>query len=82
MSRIHIIEDRCKGCLLCTEACPKNLLRQSAHFNRQGYQIAECVDPDETLCTGCSSCAIMCPDMAIRVFRPRRKKKGQEGDVA
>jgi 2-oxoglutarate ferredoxin oxidoreductase subunit delta len=36
-------------------------------FNRQGVPFAECFD--ESRCTACLSCAIICPDMAIRVIR-------------
>jgi 2-oxoglutarate ferredoxin oxidoreductase subunit delta len=36
-------------------------------FNRQGVPYAECFD--ESRCTACLSCAIICPDMAIRIFR-------------
>jgi 2-oxoglutarate ferredoxin oxidoreductase subunit delta len=36
-------------------------------FNRQGVPFALCFD--EGRCTACMSCAIICPDMAIRVFR-------------
>ncbi len=68
MSRIEIAEDRCKGCLLCTEACPRGLIRQSERHNKQGYRPAEQVDP-EGRCNGCAFCAIMCPDAAVRVFR-------------
>ena len=75
MSRIVVLEERCKGCLLCTEACPKKLLRRSVRFNRQGYQFVESVDADESLCIGCAACATMCPDLAIRVYRTRKVKK-------
>jgi 2-oxoglutarate ferredoxin oxidoreductase subunit delta len=36
-------------------------------FNRQGVPFAVCFD--EERCTACMSCAIICPDMAIRIFR-------------
>ncbi len=28
-------------------------------------------------CTGCASCALMCPDVAIRVFKSEKKKGGE-----
>lgn len=70
MSRIEIIEERCKGCLLCTEACPKKLITQSSKFNKQGYKIAEVIDNSK--CTACTSCAVTCPDAAIVVFRTKK----------
>jgi Fe-S-cluster-containing hydrogenase component 2 len=36
-------------------------------FNRQGVPFALCFD--EARCTACMSCAIICPDMVIRIFR-------------
>lgn len=75
MSRVVFLQERCKGCLLCTVVCPKHILRKSEHFNHQGYQVAE-VGDNADACTGCASCAIMCPDVAIRVFRTARGGQG------
>lgn len=74
MSRIEIIEERCKGCLLCNDACPKHLIRQSSRLNKQGYKVSEFIEGGEDLCIGCTACAVMCPDAAIKVFRTRRVK--------
>ncbi|MDR2573763.1 MAG: 4Fe-4S dicluster domain-containing protein [Desulfovibrio sp.] len=65
MSRIQILEERCKGCRLCVEACPTGVLRPSGRFNHQGYEVMEA----DGQCVGCASCAVMCPDTAIRVFK-------------
>lgn len=73
MSRVVFIEERCKGCLLCATACPKNIIVKSQRFNRQGYQVAE-AGPEAEACTGCASCALMCPDVAVRVFKTRKVK--------
>ncbi len=72
MSWIEINKERCKGCLLCTEACPKELIHQSSHINSHGYKVAGFVEHGEDLCIGCSACAVMCPDIAIRVFRTKK----------
>ena len=75
MSRIVLHEERCKGCLLCTVVCPKNILRQSAQMNALGYKVAEC-DPDlAAKCIGCAACAQMCPDLAIEVWRSVKDKE-------
>lgn len=74
MSRIAIDEERCKGCLLCTEVCPKQLLSLSEKINHQGYKIVEFND-ENGACTACASCALMCPDVAVTVY------KGQRGAV-
>lgn len=73
MSRIVFLEERCKGCRLCVEACPVHILRPSGRFNRQGYEVMEM----DGQCTGCASCAVMCPDAAIRVFKSTGKKGGE-----
>lgn len=75
MSRIVFIDDRCKGCLLCATVCPKNIIRKSDRFNRQGYQVAEAGDNAEE-CTGCAACGQICPDVAIRVFRTKKARGG------
>jgi 2-oxoglutarate ferredoxin oxidoreductase subunit delta len=75
MSRIAIDKTRCKGCGLCTIACPHDLVRIADRFNVKGYRPAECVDPDGS-CTGCANCATMCPDIAIKVYRTPRRSVG------
>lgn len=80
MSRVVFLEERCKGCLLCTTVCPKNILRKSDRFNHQGYQVVEAGD-NAGECTGCAACAVICPDVAIRVFRTRKARDGQGGDA-
>jgi 2-oxoglutarate ferredoxin oxidoreductase subunit delta len=73
MSRIVIDQDRCKGCGLCTLACPYELVQMSERFNAKGYRPAEFTDP-EAKCIGCANCATMCPDIAIVVYRTVKPK--------
>jgi len=72
MPTIVIDEERCKGCQLCTMACPKGLVKMAEHFNAKGYHPAKLVDPDQE-CTGCAMCAMMCPDVAITVYRDSKE---------
>ena len=65
--RIIIHETRCKGCELCTTACPKKLIVMSKSINASGYHPAEITDQSQ--CIGCAFCAMMCPDVAIEVER-------------
>jgi 2-oxoglutarate ferredoxin oxidoreductase subunit delta len=58
-------KERCKGCLLCNEACPQKILSMSADINQKGYFFAYVSDP--TRCIGCRICAITCPDVAIEI---------------
>jgi 2-oxoglutarate ferredoxin oxidoreductase subunit delta len=68
MPKIVIDELRCKGCGLCTIACPKKLISLSEQINNYGYTPALFLD-SESKCTGCALCAEMCPDLAIIVFK-------------
>lgn len=67
MPRAIIDENKCKGCALCTTACPKKIVVISDHINIKGFKPATI--SDESLCTGCTFCAIICPDCAIEVER-------------
>jgi len=67
MAGIEIEETRCKGCGLCTVACPHKLIQLSGQINLQGYEPAIMTAQDK--CTGCALCAEMCPDVAIAVFK-------------
>ncbi len=66
--RLKIDEDRCKGCCLCVEFCPKDVLAMTTdRLNSRGVPFAECVDPDQ--CIGCLACALVCPDAVIELFQ-------------
>ena len=68
MAKLTFREERCKGCGLCVNACPKDLLRLSnTRLNQKGYTPVELTDPEA--CIGCASCAMMCPDCVITVER-------------
>jgi NAD-dependent dihydropyrimidine dehydrogenase PreA subunit len=59
--------EECKGCGLCTEACPPKVLRLAVRLNRQGYHPAEYLGSG---CTGCGICYYACPEPGgIRVLR-------------
>ena len=60
--------ERCKGCGLCAEVCPKGIVSlQTEKRNEKGYYTAMCTD--DSKCTSCAMCAMICPDCAIRVER-------------
>jgi len=67
MAKLVLDRELCKGCLLCTTACPKGLLKKGEGFNSKGHYTVtiECEDR----CTGCTLCAEMCPDVAILVYK-------------
>jgi 2-oxoglutarate ferredoxin oxidoreductase subunit delta len=66
MARIYIDEDRCKGCELCTTACPKKIVVMSKDkINKKGFKPAMGIEMEK--CIGCGFCAAMCPDLCIKV---------------
>ncbi len=70
--RIHLTEDRCKGCSYCVVFCPANALAMGGRLNMKGYHLPELVDPDK--CNGCDRCGLFCPDFAIFGERLTKKK--------
>ena len=64
---IQIDRERCKGCTLCIEFCPKTSISLSEKLNLKGYFVAAFDAGGD--CTGCGSCALMCPEVAIGVER-------------
>ncbi len=67
MSRVAVIEELCKGCNVCIELCPKDLLRESKKLNVKGIFPPTLIDQDQ--CTGCGICELYCPDFAMYVVR-------------
>ena len=57
--------NRCKGCGLCVEVCPKKVLEISEKTNAKGYFPAYQARPDD--CVFCGTCYVMCPDVAISI---------------
>jgi 2-oxoglutarate ferredoxin oxidoreductase subunit delta len=56
----------CKGCNLCIEFCPKNVLGLSSDLSERGVAVAEVRDADA--CIGCRNCTIVCPDAAVELY--------------
>ena len=71
LGAVVINEDRCKGCALCVDACPKDVLALAERkVNVHGYPYVEAVTADD--CIGCASCGIVCPDGCITVYRKKK----------
>lgn len=64
--------ETCKGCELCIDACPQESLQLSPKINAQGYHYAVLIKDN---CTGCTNCALVCPDAVITVYREGKKKQ-------
>lgn len=59
---VHILEERCKGCELCIDYCPMDVLELSTAFNAMGYHYPVVVNDD---CIDCQACRDICPEFAI-----------------
>ena len=57
--------ERCKGCELCIPACPPGVLQMSHARNELGVAYPELLPG----CTGCSACALVCPDFCFEIYR-------------
>ncbi len=67
MAEIKIDIEKCKGCELCVNICPRNVIKISDKFNSKGLHFAEPINIEK--CTGCALCATICPDVAITVYK-------------
>ena len=68
MAKVSFRNDRCKGCGLCVDVCPKKIVMiDKSVLNQKGYHVATVKDEDMENCIGCAFCASMCPDCVIKV---------------
>ena len=66
--------EKCKGCELCSVACPQESLELSRKINSKGYHYIVKIEEN---CTGSTNCALVCPDGIIKVYRKTEKRKEQ-----
>jgi 2-oxoglutarate ferredoxin oxidoreductase subunit delta len=72
---IEVDELYCKGCDLCVDACPQDVISlDMEQLTSKGYHPAYLIAEG---CTGCAICAIVCPEAALTIFRevPARRAK-------
>ena len=66
MAKLTFNTDLCKGCGLCVDACPKQILfLNKKKINKKGHYPVEV--SAQSKCIGCAFCATMCPDCIITV---------------
>ncbi len=66
----------CKGCEICVEVCPKEVLRMIVATDRWEGSLVEVVDIEA--CNACMLCEYQCPDFAIEVYSARKDMKKKE----
>lgn len=64
---IEIDADICKGCGLCIPECSKNVIELGDKFNKFSWRYA--IPARNNDCIGCKRCAIVCPEIAIKVIK-------------
>lgn len=69
MGRIVVDAIVCKGCGYCINFCPKKVIHFGETRNSSGYgnRVAEQIEGAD--CVACKTCAIVCPDSAITVYK-------------
>lgn len=70
--KIRILEEYCKGCTICVEVCPTDVLKMEQVGTRWQGSVAVTVDADA--CIACMLCELQCPDFAIIIERGEKKK--------
>lgn len=66
-NHVIVLADECKGCGLCIDACPLNILEFADVLNGMGYRPARYKGEG---CSACGSCFYTCPEPgAITVIR-------------
>ena len=65
MGVIRIDFERCKECGYCISFCPKHVLTPGSAVNKRGYFPPAFGEG----CIACGTCARMCPDAAISVYK-------------
>lgn len=72
---VIIDQARCKGCSLCVDACPQDVLvLANTTLNTKGYHPA-ILREQNGQCTGCGICAVICPDVCFTVYREPTKRR-------
>ncbi len=68
MSYVEFYTNRCKGCELCANACPKNIIiMDNQNVNEKGYITPKINNMED--CIGCGSCFLMCPESCLKVVK-------------
>lgn len=64
--RIEIKNEWCKGCYICVDMCPRNVLEIDQSTFVKGFHPVRVARLED--CTACRLCELWCPDLAIAVY--------------
>jgi 2-oxoglutarate ferredoxin oxidoreductase subunit delta len=73
MPRITINEEWCKGCYICVEVCPRQVLKVDGDRFLRGFHPVRIAKLED--CTVCRQCELLCPDLAIVVQNDDDKRQ-------
>ena len=73
MYRLNFNPAYCKGCSICIEACPKNVIKSSGRIDAKGHVLPE--EGDMKRCSGCRLCELVCPDFAVALMEDGDKEE-------
>ena len=65
IGQVYVIPERCKGCGICVEFCPLEVLELSHEMNSKGYHLPDIINGKESSCVHCEFCTLVCPEFAI-----------------
>jgi len=68
----NMFPDLCKGCGLCIQKCPVNIIVWSKDLGVYGTPAVRTNDQDK--CIACKICEGVCPDTAIRIIKTPKEK--------
>ncbi|KYO67798.1 4Fe-4S dicluster domain-containing protein [Thermovenabulum gondwanense] len=70
MNKLIIDKDRCKGCGLCVNVCPKKILfLDQEEVNILGYHPVASKEG----CIACGFCATVCPDIVFTIYKEEKE---------
>jgi 2-oxoglutarate ferredoxin oxidoreductase subunit delta len=70
-----VLPELCKGCGLCIQVCPTDVITYSKELGSYGTERVQC---DACGCITCGKCAEICPDSAIEVKVEKPKQRRNE----
>ena len=73
---IKIFRDHCKGCDICAEVCPKDVLSMINAIDKWEGTMVEITNMEA--CNACMLCEKQCPDFAIEVYNAKKEQKKKE----